>query len=302
MLDSKFKKEIGFIKNPSSTKNLHNKAMASSSDSFSSFEYEGQHKKEEFSPYRHPPSKIVSKRLAGSEKGKQEKERKIEKKDSGHPRFSNLMLRNNFINEQKPQYRVSISQAAERNSLTDELQDINKHIKDVRAKFENVQQEYERESEEDRKETPTLIGQPNASVAGQEEEEELSMSNINRFKDNKEYISSPLPQEEEQNYPKTLAQYRKYLEESSDEEEEELKEKKTMKSKHKPHRKEPEEEELIVEWDKQEFKDKSMKTAILEHDRQNPRPKAHAHKQKGLVESRGGVCFEVDTKQFKAAP
>lgn len=57
---------------------------------------------------------------------------------------------------------------------------------------------------------------------------------MNKFKETKkeEYVSSPLPQEEEQNYPNTLAQYRKYVVESSEEEEsEDLRQKKTLKSK-----------------------------------------------------------------------
>ena len=71
------------------------------------------------------------------------------------------------------------------------------------------------------------------SNAALREEEELSLSNMNKFKKvEKEYVSSPLPQEEEQNYPNTLAQYRKYVVESSEEEEsEELRQKKTFKSK-----------------------------------------------------------------------
>jgi hypothetical protein len=44
-------------------------------------------------------------------------------------------------------------------------------------------------------------------------------------------------------------------------------------------------EDLIVEYDKREFKDKSIKTAIL-----NQNPKRTKSKE-GLIETRGGVCF-----------
>ena len=41
-----------------------------------------------------------------------------------------------------------------------------------------------------------------------------------------------------------------------------------------------------------------MKAAILEHNKQNRRNQP----QEGYVEAKGGVYFEVDTKQFKAKP
>ena len=42
-----------------------------------------------------------------------------------------------------------------------------------------------------------------------------------------------------------------------------------------------------------------MKRTILEHHNQNTNPEKH--KKRGLVESKGGICFEVDTRQFKGA-
>lgn len=58
------------------------------------------------------------------------------------------------------------------------------------------------------------------------------MSNINKFKKSQEeYTSNLLPLEVEQNCPKTLAQYKKYLDESSSGDEEELRNKQTFKNK-----------------------------------------------------------------------
>ena len=122
---------------------------------------------------------------------------------------------------------------------------------------------------------------------------------MNKFKavEKKDYVSSPLPQEEEQNYPNTLAQYRKYVVESSDQEEsEDLREKKTLKAKN---RKRERDEELIAEYDKREFKDKSMKRAILQHNAQKANNTKQGKSKREILEAKGGVCFEVDKRQFK---
>lgn len=49
---------------------------------------------------------------------------------------------------------------------------------------------------------------------------------------------------------------------------------------------------MITEYDKREFKDKSIKRAILEQHNQKTRGK-------GIHETKGGICFELDTRQFK---
>lgn len=41
-----------------------------------------------------------------------------------------------------------------------------------------------------------------------------------------------------------------------------------------------------------------MRTAVLQHNAQNVWPAG----RKGVVERKGGVCFEVDTRQFKGGP
>lgn len=43
-----------------------------------------------------------------------------------------------------------------------------------------------------------------------------------------------------------------------------------------------------------------MKRTILEHQAQNQQHQKR-HK-KGVIESKGGVCFEVDTRPFKGGP
>jgi hypothetical protein len=56
MLD-RFKKDVGFIKNSSSKKNIDRLEASphNSSDSFSSFDYNpNKERNEDFSPYKHP--------------------------------------------------------------------------------------------------------------------------------------------------------------------------------------------------------------------------------------------------------
>lgn len=38
-----------------------------------------------------------------------------------------------------------------------------------------------------------------------------------------------------------------------------------------------------------------MKTRVLEHNSQNVKPSS----KRGMMEARGGLCFEVDTRQFR---
>ncbi len=71
--------------------------------------------------------------------------------------------------------------------------------------------------------------------------------------------------------------------------------KQTLKNKNNLAKREPE-EELIAEWDKREFKDKRIKTAVLERNAQNIRPQHH----EGVLETKGGFCFEIDKKEFKS--
>ena len=61
-MDNRLRKEIGFIKNHSSKKDLRPNLNTSSSESFSSFEYEPKSKEEDFSPYRHPVQKREGRR------------------------------------------------------------------------------------------------------------------------------------------------------------------------------------------------------------------------------------------------
>lgn len=97
-MTEKFKKVVGFIRQSSSKKNIKMQA-SESSDSFSSFEY-GEHRdrQEEFSPYRHPTFKEDSFRPRSTPKLK-ENIKMSTNKEPNPPKFSNLMLRNNFVNE-----------------------------------------------------------------------------------------------------------------------------------------------------------------------------------------------------------
>lgn len=97
-MTEKFKKEVGFIRQSSSKKDLKMQP-SESSESFSSFEY-GEHRErqEEFSPYRHPTFKEGSFRPRSTPKLKENIKRNTNK-EPNPPKFSNLMLRNNFVNE-----------------------------------------------------------------------------------------------------------------------------------------------------------------------------------------------------------
>lgn len=98
MLD-KFKKEVGFIKQSSSKKDMRRlqPSHSDSSDSFSSFEYDAhRERQEEFSPYRHP----VAEGIGLQAQSKEAKRKAYPNKESNSPpKFSNQILRNNFIRE-----------------------------------------------------------------------------------------------------------------------------------------------------------------------------------------------------------
>jgi hypothetical protein len=97
------RKEIGFIKGSSRKQEFeYSDSHGDSSDSFSSFDYDPRRdRQDEFSPYRHHENVQKDSSNPSSRRVKGEPKQKEGHRPREAPHFSNLILRNNFVQQNK---------------------------------------------------------------------------------------------------------------------------------------------------------------------------------------------------------